>query len=75
MELKEAVAVIKSNWPDERYTMLKEALTVALEHLPTTDNSDYTKLKDALESIADYGGCLTGEDAHDMKQIALEALQ
>ena len=41
----------------------------------TSDNSDYAKLKEALESIADCGGCLTGEDAHEMKQIAIEALQ
>ncbi len=43
MELKQAVEVIKGNWPDERYTMLREALTVVLEHLPTSDNSDYAK--------------------------------
>ena len=41
----------------------------------TANNSDYAKLKDALEIIADYGGSLTGEDAHEMKQIATEALQ
>lgn len=41
----------------------------------TSSNSDYAKLKDALESIADCGGCLTGEDAQEMKQIAIEALQ
>ena len=41
----------------------------------TSDNSDYSKLKDSLEMIADYGGSLTGEDAHEMKQIATEALQ
>ena len=41
----------------------------------TAPNSDYAKLKGAIESIADYGGCLTGEDAHEMKQIAIEALQ
>jgi hypothetical protein len=43
MELKQAVEVIKSNWPDERYTMLREALTVVLNYLPTSDNSDYAK--------------------------------
>ena len=41
----------------------------------TSDNSDYAKLKEALESIADCGGCLTGEDAQEMNQIAIEALQ
>jgi hypothetical protein len=45
MELKQAVEVIKSNWPDERYTMLREALTVVLKYLPTSDNSDYAKCK------------------------------
>lgn len=41
----------------------------------TSSNSDYAKLKGAIESIADYGGCLTGEDAQEMKQIAIKALQ
>lgn len=41
----------------------------------TSSNSDYVKLKEALESIADYGGHLTGEDAYEMKQIASEVLQ
>ena len=41
----------------------------------TSSNSNYEKLKGAIESIADYGGCLTGEDAQEMKQIAIKALQ
>ena len=29
----EAIAIIKSNWPDERYTMLREALNLAISSL------------------------------------------
>jgi hypothetical protein len=45
------------------------------EESETAHNNDYAKLKDALESIAECGGCLTGEDAREMKQMAIEALQ
>lgn len=33
MHHKEAIKVIRSNWPDERYTMLREALELAIEAL------------------------------------------
>ena len=46
-----------------------------IKQLQDTSNSDYAKLKEALESIAECGGHLTGEDAYEMKQIAVEALQ
>ena len=57
----------------ERPKNKKKVLVVAKNK--TSSNSDYVKLKEALEAIADYGGSLTGEDAHEMKQIATEALQ
>src|SRR5678809_1159513 len=41
----------------------------------TSSNSDYAKLKEALESIADCGGCLTGEDAQDMKPVSYTHLR
>ena len=31
MDNLEAIEVIKSNWPDGRYTMLREALTMAIQ--------------------------------------------
>jgi len=33
METAEAILAIRSNWPDERYTMLREALTKAIAAL------------------------------------------
>jgi hypothetical protein len=33
METAEAISAIRSNWPDERYTMLREALTKAIAAL------------------------------------------
>jgi hypothetical protein len=33
MQAREAIETIKSNWPDERYTMLRAALTQAIEFL------------------------------------------
>ena len=45
METAEAILAIRSNWPDERYTMLREALTKAIAALeameagqPSTNN-------------------------------------
>ena len=47
METAEAILAIRSNWPDERYTMLREALTKAIAALEeveagrTATNSRY----------------------------------
>ena len=35
MTNEQAIHVIESNWPDSGYTMLKEALTLAIELLKT----------------------------------------
>jgi len=37
MEKKEAVAIIRSNWPDIRYSMLREALELAIKSLEADD--------------------------------------
>jgi hypothetical protein len=44
MENKEAIEAIRSNWPDERYSILREALTKAIAALecgtqPTSTNT------------------------------------
>ena len=57
------------------YKNMCEVLDEFSEDQKTAHNSDNAKLKEALEIIADYGGSLNGEDAHEMKQIATEALQ
>jgi hypothetical protein len=33
MDAKEAIKVIKANWPPENYTMLRDALTLAIKTL------------------------------------------
>ena len=33
MKIDRAIEVIRSNWPDERYTMLREALELAIREL------------------------------------------
>jgi len=37
METAEAISAIRSNWPDERYTMLREALTKAIAALEAVE--------------------------------------
>ena len=42
MTYAEAIDVIKNNWPDERYTMLREALEIAIRELtPTQDGQSF----------------------------------
>jgi hypothetical protein len=60
------------NWPTTWKSCFEDGV---VSGRASAHNSDYAKFKKALECIADYGGCLTGEDAHEMKQIAIEALQ
>ena len=31
MDINEAIQIVKSNWPDERYTMLRQALTTLID--------------------------------------------
>ena len=41
MTKTEAVETIHANWPPEHYSMLREALTIAVSHLEQSSNSDY----------------------------------
>ena len=41
---------------------------------PDTAEAERDRLREALECIAESGGHLTGEDAQEMKQIAIEVL-
>jgi hypothetical protein len=61
--------VSQSDARDNRIGFLEEELKRI-----TSDNSDYVKCREALEEIADYGGSLTGEDAIEMKHIAVYVL-
>jgi len=53
MDKKEAIEVIRNNWPDSRYSMLREALDIAITVIeesmvqkPAT-NSNYVAARDA----------------------------
>ena len=51
MEIKEAVEIIKKNWPDSKYSMLREALQVVLDNLSTSDNKDCAKCPECNEKM------------------------
>jgi len=55
MEIKEAVEIIKKNWPDAKYSMLREALQVVLDNLSTSDNSQSTPYK--CSRCSRFSGC------------------
>ena len=40
MTIEEAIEAIKCNWPDSRYTILREALDMAISALREQDVSD-----------------------------------
>ena len=83
METAEAILAIRSNWPDERYTMLREALTKAIAALEeveagrTATNSRYVALAQAWRKLADdssdarYSAVLYG-CADDLCQLNAE---
>lgn len=70
--MEEAIKTIRSNWPDERYTMLREALESAI-----TAIEDNAKLVKALERIVERE--LIGEsfisETGDIAQAALSELR
>ena len=48
MDNKEAVEVIRSNWPPVQYTMLREALTMAIAALEAPDLSGDSRTAGSL---------------------------
>ena len=65
IKLSEDLRYWRAERPDE-WTMdrfIREAEKMEKQLQNTSHNSDYAKLKDALEDIASAGGSLTGEDA------------
>ena len=54
METAEAISAIRSNWPDERYTMLREALTKAIAALEAMEagQPDVQQLKAEIAAMA-----------------------
>ena len=67
MEKKEAVAVIRSNWPDLKYSMLREALDLAIKSLETDDREicascicgHYQPTQGTRQDSLQYSGVLT----------------
>lgn len=47
MDYKEAIKAINSNWPDERYTELRDALTFAIR----TMNNHYSPLEPQMHCV------------------------
>ena len=53
MTNKEAVETIKANYPDERYTMLREALDMAIEALEKQETFEPVEMIDDFYPIGD----------------------
>jgi hypothetical protein len=54
MDNKEAVKVIRSNWPDERYSMLREALELSIKLLEAEEPAQLSHNSGSTKSL-----CLT----------------
>jgi len=72
MTRDEAIEAIRNNWPDERYSMLREALDVALAALSTPPVGEAERLREALEMIAGQRQCI--DNLMSDKDIARAAL-
>lgn len=67
MERKEAIKVIKKNWPDSSFTMLREALETLI---PELKESKDERIRKALISNYQGDGCIcTNEYRIDFKDI------
>lgn len=55
MDYKEAIEIIKSNYPSERYTLLREALDLAIESMQaiTKLNEEYKRIDSASDIIGE----------------------
>lgn len=52
MNYKEAIEAIKSNYPTENYTVLREALDLAIEVLQdASDEEEFEKFSESLTEI------------------------
>ena len=53
MTIEEAIEAIKCNWPDSRYTILREALDMAISAIRQQEHPQWISVKDRLP---DYMG-------------------
>lgn len=58
MERKEAIEVIKKNWPDSGFTMLREALETLIPEL--AESEDESIRKDIVAAVETYGDFTQG---------------
>ena len=56
MTREEAIEAIKCNWPDSRYTILREALDMAVKALEDVTDKDVGKWISVKDRLPDYMG-------------------
>ena len=82
MTTKEAIEAIKCNWPDSRYTILREALDMAVKALEDVTDKNVGKMTNADriramsdEELAELLFQVGYDNGWGMKEYALEWLQ
>ena len=82
MTRKDAIEAIKCNWPDSRYTILREALDVAVKALEDVPDKDVGKMTNAQiirsmtdEELAGFLQQVGYEHRWGLKEYTLEWLQ
>ena len=82
MTRKDAIEAIKCNWPDSRYTILREALDMAIKALEDVTDKNVRKMTNADriramsdEELAEFLYQVGYDNGWGMKEYALEWLQ
>ena len=82
MTRKDAIEAIKCNWPDSRYTILREALDMAVKALEDVADKNVGKMTNADriramsdEELAEFLYQVGYDNGWGMKEYALEWLQ
>ena len=82
MTRKDAIEAIKCNWPDSRYTILREALDMAVKALEDVTDKNVGKMTNADriramtdEELAELLFRVGYDNGWGMKEYALEWLQ
>ena len=82
MTRDEAIEAIKCNWPDSRYTILREALDMAVKALEDVTDKNVGKMTNADrirsmtdEELAEFLFQVGYDNGWGMKEYALEWLQ
>ena len=82
MTRKDAIEAIKCNWPDSRYTILREALDMAVKALEDVTDKNVGKMTNADriramsdEELAKFLAVTAGDKIGGMAKFWLEWLQ